>query len=106
MTWYRFTTTERFTHVRADADSNIAAVRVADGTETLCQPGAASQPLVVFEPAGTEVCIGVASTTAISQLVVEAFPYDGNLGRPTDLGIGRPLSSTGSPRGRCTCGCG
>lgn len=96
VTWYRFTTTERFTHVRADGDAKIASIRAADGSEMACQASAAGNtPLVVFEPTvGTDVCVGVSSGTAVTSLALEAFSYDGNLGVVTNLGIERPRSIT------------
>lgn len=101
VTWYRFTTTEPFTHIRTDGDATIASIRAADGSETACQGTAAGEhtPLVVFEPTvGTDVCVAVASNSSVTSLALEAFPYDGNLGVATNLNIDRPLNSSGSPR--------
>ena len=96
VTWYRFTSPERFAHVRADGAANIAAIRAADGSELGCQASAAGNtPLVTFlTTPGADVCVAVASGTPVTSLIVEAFPYDGNLGVITDLAVGRPRSIT------------
>jgi hypothetical protein len=98
VTWYRFTTTERFTQITADAAANVAAIRAVSGTELACQASAASNPLIAFLPTGTDVCVAVASGPAVTSLRVDSFPYAGNEGAVTNLGIGRPLNDTGGMR--------
>ena len=91
VTWYRFTSTEHFTHIRADAAANIAAIRAADASELRCQASAADNtPLVTFLPAGTDVCVAVSSGSPVTSLSVEALPYSGNLAVPTQLNISLP----------------
>ena len=91
VTWYRFTSTEHFTHIRADGAANIAAIRAADASELRCQASAADNtPLVTFLPPGTDVCVAVSSGSPVTSLSVEALPYSGNLAVPTQLNISLP----------------
>jgi hypothetical protein len=98
VTWYRFTTTTRFTHVTTDAPSSAAAVRALGGSEIECRTPIGGDTMKLFLPPATEVCFAVASGGALSSIRIDAFTYSGNLGNVTNLAIDRPLQPSGTPR--------
>jgi hypothetical protein len=98
-TWYRLSTAENATIVTANAMGTIAMFSATDDRELACRAGTvAVAPQPVFLPAGRDVCIALASGSAITSLAIEPVPYGGVLGVPTDLGILRPLTTTGTER--------
>jgi methionine-rich copper-binding protein CopC len=93
VTWYRFTTTQPFSHVRASGAGNIAAIRASDASQIACQAsGAGNTPIQTFLPVGTDVCVAVASGSGVTSLTLNSYAYTGNMGRPTQLGIIEPRS--------------
>lgn len=94
LTWYRFTATSNLTRLSTDVAAAVGIVDAASGQERACAPDA-SGGRAIFAPMGTDVCIAVPSG-AVGQITLDGLPYDGVLGRPTSLGIDRPLNAGGS----------
>jgi len=105
VTWYRYTTTEELSVVTLEGtrdpetETPIAFVDANDGSELACLDEGIDVSVPQRAPAGTEYCIAVPTSAAITGITIEEMPWQGIDGSVrTELNITRPLDDDGDER--------
>jgi hypothetical protein len=99
ITWYRFTTTRELSVVSviSSEPAALATLDATTNTELGCVANASVFGVPRRAPVGSDVCIAVPSSAAITGLSIRELDWRGVQGTGTDLGITRPVDGSSNP---------